>query len=140
MSKTEKVEKVKVVKAYETEPLLKDLDFVNLVTEYSKYDRKKSDAETEVKRWRTKRDYVGAEIQSAIESVAADTVTLDTERREYRATIVKGEPGTATSEDKLRLNLMKIAKLDIEMVEKVWAASQIPVDAKKSYVKVTVHE
>lgn len=137
MSKPEKVEKV--VKAFESEPLLEDLAFRDLLSRYRRIAKKQKDAEDEATNFKIAKAPIGAEIQEAIKAVNADIVTgVPVARGETaRVTLVKFEDSESLNEDKLRENLMKIAKLDIVLIEKVFKASTDKVPAKSSYIKVT---
>ena len=137
MSKTEKAEKV--VKQFDSEPVLEDLAFRDLLLKYRRLDKKQKDHEADIKDLKEQKAPIGAEIQEAIKAVSADVVTgVPIARGETaRVTLVKFDDSEALNEDKLRENLMKIAKLDIVVIEKIWKASLDKVPAKASYIKVT---
>lgn len=137
MSQTQKE---KTVIALESAPVLEDLGFTDLVKKFKKLQVEESVADVEVAKIHKKRMATGAEIAAAIEVVQADSVDFTSGKFSYRATLVKGEAGSATDEDKLKLNLMKMAKLDAGVIEKIFAASQVPVAARKPYVLVTAQE
>ena len=131
----------KVIIDFKTEPILADLDFPALLRDYREKHLKEKEAEAVVAKWKSKKQVVGEEIQNAIEVVNADSVTYTGRGgKNWKATLVKGEPGTKTSEDLLKTNLMKLGKLDAGMIEVIFKASQVPVEARKSYVLVTVQE
>ena len=134
MSKTER-EKI-IIQASEA-PILDDLGFTDLVKKFKKLKDEEDEASIAVSSINKRRANVGAEIAAAIETVQADSVDFASGKFAYHATLVKGQPGSATDEDKLKLNLMKMAKLDAATIEKVFASSQVPVAARKSYVLVT---
>ena len=132
-------EKEKVIVDYDDTPILADLEVDALLEEFYEHHTKEQEALAESKKWKAKKDIVGSSIQAAIEVVAADSVTMLSGSKQWKATIVKFEPGTQTDEDKLRGNLMKIGKLDAVTVAKIFAASQVPAAARKPYVRVTVN-
>lgn len=134
MSKTQKE---KVIITMEQAPVLDDLDFKTLVKDFYKYRGKQADAEVEANAAKVKKDNIGLEIAAAIETVKADSVLVNVGKFELKATLVKSEESSKTDEDKLKLNLMKIAKLDAQMIAKVFAASQEKIPARKPYVLVT---
>ena len=139
MSKSEKEKAEKVVKAFDSEPLLDDLAFRDLLLKYRRLDKKQKEHESDIKDLKEQKTPVGAEIQEAIKAINADIVTgVPVARGETaRVTLVKFEASESLNEDKLRENLMKIAKLDIVLIEKIWKASLDKIPAKASYIKVT---
>mgnify|MGYP001597417034 CR=1 FL=1 len=144
MSTTE-LKKEKVVIGYADVPILADLEFQDLVREYRKLHLKEADANAETAKLTAKKKAIGVDIQAAIETVQADSISnvavrLGNVVSEFKVTLVKGEPGSKTDEDKLKLNLMKMAKLDVAAIDKIFAASQVPVAARAPYVLVTVQE
>ena len=138
MSKPEKVEKV--IKSFDSEPLLEDLAFRDLLLKYRRIAKKQKDAEDEVTSLKITKAPISAEIQEAIKAVNADVVTgIPVARGETaRVTLVKFEDSESLNEDKLRENLMKIAKLDVVLIEKVFKASMDKVPAKASYINIKV--
>ena len=135
-----KPEKEKRIVNFENAPILADLEFPELVKEFHKFNSSEKEATAEAEKWKKKKQIIGVDIQTAIETAEADTVVYETSKRVYRATLIKGEPGSKTDEDKLKLNLMKIGKLDAGIIAKIFAASQVPTEAKKSYILLTVTE
>ena len=137
MSKPEKVEKV--IKSFDSESLLEDLAFRDLILKYRRFAKKQKDAEDEVTVIKITKATISAEIQEAIKAVNADVVTgVPVARGEtVRVTLVKFDDSESLNENKLRENLMKIAKLDIVLIEKIWKASMDEVPARASYIKVT---
>ena len=137
MSKPEKVEKV--IKSFDSESLLEDLAFRDLILKYRRFAKKQKDAEDEVTVLKITKAPISAEIQEAIKAVNADVVTgVPVARGEtVRVTLVKFDDSESLNENKLRENLMKIAKLDIVLIEKIWKASMDEVPARASYIKVT---
>jgi len=135
MSKQDK-EKV-VVKYDDYAALFDDLGVVDLVLKFDKLRVEESKAQAKVDKINKDRKEVGIEIFAAIDAVQADSVIMESGDFEFTATLVKGEPSTATDEDKLKINLMKMAKLDAATIEKIFKASQVPVKARASYTLVT---
>ena|SRR3990167_7893420 len=135
-----KQQEEKVIIPFEREPILADLGFPDLVKEFHRLHLEEKDAEIKAQNWRNKRLAVSGEIQAAIETVHADSVDYDSGRRQFRATLVKGDPSKKLNEDRLRENLMKLGKLDAALLKKIFDASQDDVPAKKPYVLVTVRE
>lgn len=135
-----KAQKEKVIVNYEEVPLLADLEFPALVKEFHRLHLKEDKAAKEVETINKDRKSVGVSIQAAIEAVKVDSVDLQAGKLVLRATLVKGEPSEKLDEDKLKLNLMKTAKLDAGTIAKIFAASQVPVEARKPYVLVTAQE
>ena len=133
--------KEKVVVNYVDAQILADLEFTDLIKKYRERHLKEKECEAAAADWKLKKKPIGDEIQIAIETVKADSVVYDARGgKQWRATLVKGETGTKTDEDMLKLNLVKMAKLDVVLLEKIWTASQVPVAAKKPYVLVTVQD
>ena len=137
MSKTQKD---KVIIDYESAPILADLDFPELLKEFRRLKLEEDDLTSQVAKWNAKRKVVGSDIQAALEAVKADSVDYNSGKRQWRATLVKGEPSQALNEDKLRDNLMKMAKLDAKTVAPILKASSDEVPGKKPYVLVTIQE
>ena len=120
-------------------PILADLELPDLLKEFRKYHVKEKDAKTEMESWQSKKRTVGEGIRTAIEAADADIVLYTSGKKEYRATLVKSEGLTATDEDRLRENMMKIGKLDAELVAKIFKFSQTPVE-RKPYILLTVKD
>ena len=136
MNKPEKVEKVEIV--FEKEPILADLDFERLLDDFNKHHRRQKLAEADAARSEIEKKTVSAEIQEAMKIVGADIVVgARVKGKPFRTTLVSFKDTEELNEDKLRENLMKIAKLDIVLIEKIWKASLDKVPAKSSYIKVT---
>lgn len=140
MPKTQKAEIAKVVIQYEKEPLLEDLNFPGLVKIFRRYQLKEARSNAASARWKDRKDRIGLDIQAVVGEVKADTVEMESQRSIWRTTVVKGQPSTKTNEDRLKDNLMKLGKLDAKVIETIFAASQDPVAAPKSYVKLTLLE
>ena len=134
MSKPEKIEKT-----FDSEPVLGDLSFREICSEYQRFDKKQKEAEAVAKDWKEKKAPLGSELQEAVKIVDADTITgvPITRGKTVRVTLVKFDDSESLNEDKLRENLMKIAKLDVVLIEKVFKASTDKVPARASYIKVT---
>lgn len=139
MNKPEKEKVEKVVKQFDSEPLLEDLAFRDLLLKYRRLDKKQKEHEADIKDLKEQKTPVGSELQEAIKAVNADVVAgVPVARNEtVRVTLVKFDDSESLNEDKLRENLMKIAKLDIVLIEKIWKVSLDKVPAKSSYIKVT---
>ena len=132
--------KEKIVIAFENEPLLADMDFENLVLKFDRLHCKEREYSQQVAHWKELKDTTGLDIRAAIEAVNADTVTATFDGKEFRTTLVKGEPGSKTDEDKLRENMLKIGKLDADTVSRIFKLSQVPTEAKKPYIRVTTKD
>ena len=129
----------KVIIDFKTQPILADLDFPALLRDHHENHKKQQSAEKDAAKWKLKKQRIDEEIQNAIEVVSADSVVYAARGgKTWKATLVKGEPGSKTDEDLLKTNLMKLGKLDAGMIEVIFKASQVPVEARKSYVLVTV--
>ena len=140
MSKTQSKSEEKIVVEVAGNMLLEELEVPELLKEFRKWYVKEHDAAHEASKWKKKKDAVGVNLQVAIEAVQADSVTHTSNNKEWRATLVKGEPGEKLNEDKLRDNLMRMCKLDAGTINKVFAESQDKTDSKRPYVLVTVEK
>ncbi len=134
MSKTQRE---KVIVNFNEHPILEELGFKDLVKRFKSYQEEEAEKTKAVAKINVKRKIIGAEIQAAIEAVKADSVDLTSGEFTYRATLIKGEATTETDEDKLKMNLMRMGKLDAATIEKIFKVSQVDVPAKASYVLVT---
>lgn len=134
MSKTEKE---KIVIDCAKDDLLADLEVPEMLRTYTKHYEKEQAAKAEAAKHKALKDEVGERLLNAIDAVAADTVVYTGRKTIIQATAVRGEPGTAVDEDKLRENLMKIGKLDAETISMIFAFSEVPVPAKKSSIRLT---
>ena len=137
MSKTQKE---KVIVKFEEVPVLAELGVDDLIKKFRARQLEEATAQLEVDRINKRRKAIGTEIEAALEAIRADSVEYVSGKLSYKATLVKGEPSTQTDEEKLKIALMKIAKLDAKMIEKVFDAAQVDVPAKRSYVLVTAQE
>ena len=129
MSKPE-LKKEKIIVAYEEIPLLEELDFVTLLKDRQRYSKQEQV-------YKAKKDLTSASMREAIELIKADAVTYVDARGKWTTTLVTGEPGTQTDEQKLKDAMYRIGKLDAAVVAKIFAAAQIPVKPRDPHIRVT---
>ena len=132
-----KPEKEKVIVDCAANDLLGDLNVPELIRTFHKHWEKERAADAEAAKHKKDKDKVGENLIAAIDAVQADTVTYTGRKYIYRTTVIRGEPGEKLDEDKLRENLMKIGKLDAEILSRIWKLSQTPTDPRKSYIRLT---
>lgn len=135
-----KPEKKKVTINVADSPILEELDVPSLLKQYHSTHLEHLDASAKANKFETKKKTINASLQVAMAQVGADIVVYKGKEKTWQGTLVSGEPGVKLNEDKLRENLMKMGRLDAKTVTEIFAASEDPVPARASFVRVTIEE
>lgn len=117
-------EERKIVKYEEDRDFFDAVDLVQRMTDYKKAKEKAEAAESA-------RKEAAGELQKIIDAYGCDTVQYG----EWSASIVRGTPGEKLNLDLLRTNLMKVGKLDAELIQCIFEASMEPTDPKETYAQ-----
>lgn len=129
MSKSE--EERKVIKVAD-EPLFAELNFVDLIKARTKYDIR-------AKFYEQRKKELSTEILDIVLSVdpKADSVVYeDAKGKKWTTNVTRKDAPNVVDEDKLMENMMKIGKLDMGTIKKIFAASTIKGKKPEPFVTV----
>lgn len=115
----------KIVIAAEDTPLIMELGFPDLITDYKRHYTKEVE-------YFIKKKADQAFIKAVVEASNADTVTYG----DWRSTVIKPLGGKKLDETKLMRNMMLLGKLSADLAQAVITASTIDKPAKNPYLRI----